>query len=98
MLQHFFGRSFDLSALAKTFKDEKGDRYEVTFETVPAHISTPDFDAAYTIAEFMLNAPPMPNPPARSDLEEYVRRRFSCPEGGFRFSCDQDFLSIRPRA
>jgi Methyltransferase domain len=97
MLQHFFDRRFDLTALARTFQDEKGDRYEVTIETVPAHVTTLDFDSAYTIAEFMLNALPMSNPPARSDLEEYVRRCFTCQAGGFRFSCDQDFLQIRPR-
>lgn len=97
MLRHFFGRSFDLSSLAKAFQDQNGNRYELTLETVPAHIATPDFDAAYTIAEFMLNDLPKLIPPTRSDLEEYVRARFACPTGGFRFSCDQDFLTIRPR-
>jgi hypothetical protein len=96
MLQHFFGRRFDLNSLARTFQGEKGDRYEVTIETVPAHVTTLDFDSAYTVAELMLNALPMSNPPARSDLEEYVRRCFTCQAGGFRFSCDQDFLQIRP--
>lgn len=97
MLQHFFDRRFDLIPLAQTFQGEKGDRYEVTIETVPAHVTTLDFDSAYTIAELMLNALPMSNPPARSDLEGYVRRCFACQAGGFRFSCDQDFLQIRPR-
>ena len=97
MLQHFFGRRFDLTPLARAFQGEKGERYEVAIETVPAHVTTLDFDSAYTVAELMLNALPMSNPPARSDLEEYVRRHFTCREGGFRFSCDQDFLQIRPQ-
>lgn len=97
MLQHFLGQSFDLTELARIFQCEKGDCYEVAIETVPAHVATSDFNAAYTIAEFMLNSLPMPNPPARDDLEAYVRRYFTCPDGGFRFSCDQDFLLIQPR-
>jgi len=97
MLQHFFGRRFDLTPLARAFQGEKGERYEVAIETVPAHVTTLDFDSAYTVAELMLNALPMSNPPARSDLEEYVRRHFTCREGEFRFSCDQDFLQIRPQ-
>ena len=97
MLQHFFGLCFDLGALAGTFQAEKGDQYEMSIETVPAHVTTSDLPTAYIIAEFMLNLLPMPLPPARSDLEEYVLRYFSSPEGGFHFSCDQDFLQIRPR-
>lgn len=97
MLRHFFNQSFDLAALARIFQDQKGDGYEVAIETVPAQITTLDFNAAYTVAEFMLNTVPITNPPARSDLEEYVRRNFSGPDGSFRFSCNQDFLQIRLR-
>jgi hypothetical protein len=97
MVRHFFGRSFDLFALARTFQLEQGDRYEVAIETVPAQISTTDFNSAYTIAEFMLNLLPVLKPPSREDLEDYVRNYFICADEGFRFSCDQDFLQIRPR-
>jgi hypothetical protein len=97
MLQHFFDRRFDLTALARTFQAENGDWYEVAIETVSAHVTTLNFNSAYTVAEFMLNSLPMSNPPTRSDLEEYVRKYFTCQDGGFRFSCDQDFLQIRPR-
>lgn len=97
MVEHFFGRRFDLTSLARNFQSELGNRYEVAVETVPARIVASDFDSAYTIAEFMLNLLPMADPPARSDLEKYVRSRFSSSEGGFRFSCDQDFLRIRRR-
>ena len=97
MLQHFFGRRFDLGPLGRTFQAEKGDQYEVSIETVPAHITTSDLPTAYIIAEFMLNLLPIPAPPAQSDLEEYVQKHFASQEGGFHFSCDQDFLQIRPR-
>lgn len=97
MVRHFIGQSFDLFALSQTFQNKQGDRYEVAIETVPAHINTTDFNSAYTIAEFMLNSLPMTHPPARKDLEDYLRSYFACPNDGFRFSCDQDFLQIRPR-
>ncbi|WP_020562104.1 class I SAM-dependent methyltransferase [Methylosarcina fibrata] len=97
MMRHFLERSFDLPALARAFRDKQGDRYEVAIETVPAHVNTTDFNSAYTIAEFMLNLLPMDHPPARRDLEDYVRNYFICADLGFRFSCDQDFLQIRPR-
>ncbi len=97
MVEHFFGRRFDLSSLARTFQSKMGDRYEVAVDTVPARIVTSDFDSAYTIAEFMLNLLPMVDPPDRSDLEDYVRKHFASSGGKFRFSCDQDFLQIRRR-
>jgi hypothetical protein len=97
MLEHFHGERFDLSNLTDRFQAVRGDRYAVHLETVPAEVVTPGFDAAYTVAEFMLNLLPMPNPPAWAALEAYVRREFAAPGGGDRFSCDQDFLQIVPR-
>jgi SAM-dependent methyltransferase len=97
MLEAFHGRRFDLSALARDFEAEYGGEYRVERELVPAHVTTPDFAAAYVIAEFMLNLLPLPNPPARAALEAYVRGHFAAPGGGFRFSCHQDFLVIRRR-
>lgn len=97
MLEHFLGRCFELASLARRFEGERGGSYEVHIETVPAHIETPDLDAAYMIAEFMLNLLPMPAPPARGALEEYVRTHFERAKGSFRFSCDQDFAHIRRR-
>jgi len=97
MVRHFLGARFDLSELAARFGACCGDRYDVSIETVPARVATPDFEAAYTVAEFMLNLLPMPEPPVRAALEEYVRRELAVADGGYRFSCDQDFLQIRPR-
>jgi hypothetical protein len=49
------------------------------------------------VAEFMLNLLPIPKPPTRQALKEYIRGHFSVGKGGFRFSCHQDFLVVRPR-
>jgi hypothetical protein len=96
MVDHFFGQRFDLSELSRRFQATTGGDYNVEIETVPARVVTADLDAAYTVAEFMLNLLPIPHPPARSDLENYVQEQFADPAGGFRFSCNQDFLQVRP--
>ncbi len=98
MLGHFFGHRFDLSDLARRFDALRGQDYRVEITTVPAQVVTRDFEPAYTVAEFMLNLLPMAQPPARRRLEDYVREHFAASGGGFRFSCDQDFLTIRPRS
>src|SRR5262249_36760393 len=90
MLEAFHGRRLDLSALAQEFAEKHKNRYRVERELVPAHITTDDAASAYTIAEFMLNLLPMPNPPARSRVEKYVAEHFRAGDG-FRFSCHQDF-------
>jgi SAM-dependent methyltransferase len=94
MLERFSGRRFELGSLAARFRDRHRAAHQVTVETVPARIETQDPDSAYTIAEFMLNLLPMAEPPSRSAVEEYVREHFQRPGGGFRFSCDQDFVRI----
>lgn len=97
MLGHFFGHRFDLSELASRFEALRGRHYRVEIVTVPAQVATADFDSAFIVAEFMLNLLPMPHPPPGRILEEYVRKHFASSRVGFRFSCDQDFLTIRPR-
>ena len=111
MLDRFYGRRFDLQQLAAAFRDLHGARYDVELETTPAAVQTSDFATAATIAEFMLNLLPLaagaetaessepagrawPAPP-REEVARYVRRHFSDGQGGFRFSCDQDFLLVR---
>lgn len=107
MIDHFFGRRFDLSQLAAEFRDARGAAYRVDLQTAPASIVAPDFDTAETIAEFMLNLLPLkggepgdPRPgllpaPAREDAAAYIRQHFADGAGGYRFSCDQDFLLVR---
>jgi SAM-dependent methyltransferase len=97
MLEAFCGERFDLAAFAKEFEAKHTKQYSVNRQVVEAHVTTSDFGSAYVIAEFMLNLLPLSNPPLRSDLEEYVRSHFTNPDGGFRFSCHQDFLVIRRR-
>jgi hypothetical protein len=96
MLETFHGRSFNLAALADDFEAQRGHAYQVERQLVSAHVTAPDLATAYVIAEFILNLLPMPNPPARRALEEYVLAHFADPQGGFRFSCHQDFLLVRP--
>jgi SAM-dependent methyltransferase len=98
MLRHFTGHIFDLPALARTFEAGAGGQFEVAIETAPARISTDSLASAYVIAEFMMNLLPLPSPPRRVDLESYVEQHFRRPEGGYQFSCDQDFLRIRRKS
>ena len=95
MLEAFLGRRFDLAALAQDFDQEHGRRYRAERQLVSAHVTTPDLATAYTIAEFMLNLLPIPHPPPKRALADYVRTHFERPNGSFRFSCDQDFIQIR---
>lgn len=95
MLEHFLDMHFDLPAIADRFATESADRFEVSFEKVDSHVTTSTFSVAYQIAEFMLNLLPMINPPLRSDLEAYIREDFQTADGGYRFSCSQDFLIVR---
>jgi len=97
MLAHFHHRRFDLGGAAARLDKEYAGRYRMKIEHVPAHVTTPDRERAVTVAEFMLNLLPMPDPPPRVELEEYVAARFAC-GGGYRFSCHQDFLRITNQA
>ncbi len=93
--ERFYKLEADLTALARTFEDQKGHKYEVVVETIPLNVRARSFEDAYTLAEFMLNPPPSPLPPSRHALEEYVHEYFTCPDGGYCFSCDQILLQIR---
>ena len=95
MLDHFLGKRFLVSSLARQFREERRSSYDLQIDTSPAKIETPDFPSAYIIAEFMLNLLPIPNPPLQRALADYVRVHFERPDGSFRFSCDQDFIQIR---
>lgn len=96
ILRHFLKQSFDLKSLADAFGKKSGAKYDTSLETVPAKIQTEKFEDACTIAEFMLNLLPLEDPPLRADVESYVRKNFAF-DGGFRFSCNQDFLRIRAK-
>ncbi|MGE5194771.1 MAG: class I SAM-dependent methyltransferase [Deltaproteobacteria bacterium] len=97
LVDHFHGRQFNLKSLARDFQSQHDGQYDCRVETVESHVTTGDAAAAYTVAEFMLNLLPIAAPPLRSALDEYVRREFAAPNGGYRFTCSQDFLAIRRR-
>lgn len=94
MLRHFTGEAFDLASLGNTYRDAAAERFEVRVETVEAHVQTDSAQAAYTIAEFMLNLLPLAMPPRRTELQQYVDTHFRRHEG-YRFSCHQDFLRVQ---
>lgn len=88
MLQHFGGPRFD----PRSALDGRLTRL-VDLVTVPAHVQTPDLPAAVEIAAFMLSLAPLPAPPRREQVENYVQANFPI-AGGYRFTCTQDFLHI----
>jgi hypothetical protein len=94
MVEHFHGRRFDLNGPCRDFQSRHEGAFDCRIDTVESHIETKDFANAYIVAEFMLNLLPFREPPLRNDLEEYVRRHFATADGGYRFSCSQDFLVI----
>ena len=94
MVERFHGRRFDLNGPCREFQMRHKGAFDCRIDTVESHIETKDFATAYTVAEFMMNLVPFREPPLRSDLEEHVRRHFTIPAGGYRFSCSQDFLVI----
>jgi SAM-dependent methyltransferase len=97
MVDRFHGRRFDLNVPCREFQTRHQNAFECRIDTVESQIETRDFANAYTVAEFMLNLLPFDEPPLRSDVEVYVRTHFAKPNGGYRFSCSQDFLVIRRR-
>lgn len=93
MQTHFFQRTFNLAAVAQTFKKNK--KYQVDVEIMPIDIITPNLISAYRIAEFMLNLLPIVNLPTRNNVENYIKQYFCHQEqGGYRFSSDQTLVTI----
>ncbi len=95
MIYKFLGKYYNLMALKDRFSQQFPEQYQVTIESVKFRVTIPDFEAAYTIAEFMLNCFTIPKPPTlKQDLEEYIQQNFLMPEG-YRLSCHQDVLIIK---
>jgi SAM-dependent methyltransferase len=91
----FYHLEADLKAFVRRFEAQKDGQYEVIIETIPLRVKTESLPDAYRLAEFMLNPPPTPTPPNRHTVEEYVRKHFTCPSGGYCFSCDENLILIR---
>lgn len=96
LVHHFLGREFNLIGLGRELEQTQNGRYKASWDIVPAQVNTPDLNTAYTICEFFLNTVPMDHPPLRSDVEDYIQKHYLQPGGGYRFSCDQVFLQVRP--
>jgi trans-aconitate methyltransferase len=96
MLEAFSGRRFDLSDVTREFGAAHQGRYRIELQQVAAHVTAPELTTAYTVGEFMLNLIPLPNPPDSAAVESYILQHFGAAGGGFRFSCHQDILVIRP--
>jgi hypothetical protein len=94
MLDHFVGERFDVRDLTRLPGINDARELDVRVETVEASIMAPNLDVACAVAEFMLNLLPMSEPPPWEDLERYVERHFRLSDGGYRMSCDQDFLRV----
>jgi SAM-dependent methyltransferase len=95
LLEHFSGHRPELLPFADRFRADHGNQFQVAVERVPAVVRTPDLAAAFTVAEFMLNLLPQPRPIPRAEVEAYLHAHCAAPDGGFRLSLDQDFLTIR---
>jgi len=94
--EHFYNRRLDLSLLAKDMQQKRGDDFEMTLETLPVEITTPEINAAYKIAEFLLNPPPFEySLPSRQAIEDYIKKHCMTAQGEYRFSCDQYLLQLR---
>jgi hypothetical protein len=93
LLHHFTGQRFDLRTLVQAFSGTPDQGWDVSTSTVPAVIEAPDLDIAMTIAQFLLNLVPLPDPPSLDDVAAYLDR-FRVADG-YRLSCDQDFLELR---
>lgn len=98
LLQHFHKRRFDLPGLGDSFQKRHAAEFHSQIITAECHVQTADLPTAYTVAEFMLNLLPVRSPPLRCELEDFVDNEFADEQGGFRFSCTQDFLVIRRAA
>src|SRR5262249_8738408 len=93
MVDHFLCRPLDLSRLVSAAASGSTD-FEARLETIPAQVRTADLRTACEVAEVMLNSRPVPPRPSWNDVERYVKEHFAQADGGFQFSCDQDFLRV----
>jgi hypothetical protein len=99
MVRHFTGCRFDLGELARELAGAPpGLVGEVALDTLPARYTGSGLGETVEVAEFHLTLPPPlgdGTPPPRDSVEDYVRRHFLTPEGGYTIPHEQDVLRIR---
>ncbi|MFD7548451.1 class I SAM-dependent methyltransferase [Streptomyces sp. NPDC059816] len=92
MLRHFGGATPDLVSTLEG--QPTGTRVDiVSVDTVEAHVRTPDLGTVVEVASFMLAH--LSAAPAPEQVEQYARAHFATVDGGYEFSCTQDFVRIR---
>ncbi|MGK5629332.1 class I SAM-dependent methyltransferase [Streptomyces sp. URMC 123] len=98
MVRHFTGARYDLAELRRELVSS-GELGRVTLETLPVRFHATNLADTMAVAEFLLSVPDLADgaasPPARRELEAYVRRHFTDPEGGFTIAHDHDILRVR---
>nr|WP_240449186.1 methyltransferase domain-containing protein [Streptomyces harenosi] len=99
MVRHFTGCRFDLRNLARELAGgPPGLVGDIALDILPARYTGSRLSETVEVAEFHLSLPePLGDgtPPARDSVEDYVRRHFRTPEGGYTIRHDQDVLRIR---
>jgi phospholipid N-methyltransferase len=96
LLRTFFGREFDLAAVAKEFK-KRHDDWEIVMHTLNCEVVVNDLESACTLTRFFLSDHPgWGKAVTLRGVQEYVRSHFTDPRG-YRLSCDQDVLVLRRR-
>ncbi len=94
MFHRFFGRRVGLGDLMRRFQHSAGSEFSARIDTVPCYINAANLETAYKVAEFIVSTRPDDCELKRVELESYVESEFRLPDGGYRFSCTQDFLVI----
>jgi len=99
MVWKFSARRFDLQPLLGSFRARHSTDFCADIHTLRSEIKTDTPDDAFTIAEFLLSSacsPPLGAVATVDAVKDYIATHFSR-DGGFSFSCDQDFMLIRRR-
>ena len=92
----FFGANFNLAQAAQEFK-ARHPGWDVLMSTLNCEIVVEDLESACMLTRFFLSDyPDWGNKVTLRRVQEYVLSHFAGPRG-YRMSCDQDVLLVRPR-
>jgi Methyltransferase domain len=97
MVRHFTGVRHDLSDLARRLEyDDNGLVDSVAMVTLPIRYRSTNLTDAIDVAEFMINVPALRSRrlPRRQELQSYVVRNFSDPEGAICITHTHDILTV----
>jgi trans-aconitate methyltransferase len=97
MVRHFTGVRFNLSDLARTLEQNGNGLVErVTMVTLPIRYRSTNLVDAIDVAELMINVPALRSRRllSRQELESYVVRNFSAPDGTICITHTHDILTV----